>query len=298
MTQSRIPVVLFAYARPEHLRRVLACLKTEGVPMIYAFSDGARAAKDESRVQEVRALLKAIDWAEMQITERSHNMGLGPSVLAGVTEVARVEDAWIVWEDDLICSNGAYRWLCEALCVYAGDDRVMSVTGWTHPSVRPRNVEGVPYFDRRAECWVWGAWRRSWHGMIEQTAMAKLEAAAALGVPPDVCGSDLISMARNENESRIWAVRWLYHHLQHNGLCVRPPWTMVEHIGSDALATNCDDPGWMRQAPLRDAAAAPLTWPEPAEHPDCATLWRAATAPSTILQRVLSGVRRRWLGGS
>ena len=95
-----IPVVLLAYARPAHLGRVLACLRENGVPLIYAFADGAKGAADAVAVAETRALLRAVDWCEVRLTERTENWGLGKNVLAGVTAVAAEHEAFVVWEDD------------------------------------------------------------------------------------------------------------------------------------------------------------------------------------------------------
>ena len=72
-------------------------------------------------------------------------------------------DSLLVFEDDLICVPGAYAFLCEALARYRDDPAVLSVTGWTHPSVTPPGVAS-PYFDGRPESWSWGTWRRAWRG--------------------------------------------------------------------------------------------------------------------------------------
>jgi putative methyltransferase (TIGR04325 family) len=290
---SIIPVVLFAYARPAHLARVLACLRENRVPLIYAFSDGAKGTADAVAVGEVRALLRAIDWCEVKLTERPENLGLGRSVLRGVTDVAAKHEAFIVWEDDLVCVPGTYAWLCAALRHYAGDERVMSVTAWTHPRVTPADVDGTAYLDARAECWVWGAYSRSWPGM-DQTALEKLAAARERGVAPDAYGADLPRMARDEARKNIWAVRWLYHHLQHGGLCVRPPWSMVEHIGFDPGATNAGNAlGW-DNPPLRDAPPVPSLWPVAGEHPECRSLWSAAAGDPRpgLAARIKRGVRK------
>jgi hypothetical protein len=270
-----IPVVLFAYARPRHLARALACLRANKVPLIHAFADGAKGAADAARVGEVRALLRAIDWAEVRLVERTENLGLGRNVLAGVTAVAARHEAFIVWEDDLVCVPGTYDWLCAALRHYAGDPRVMSVTAWTHPRGTPAGVGDRPYFDGRAECWVWGAYARSWRGM-EQPALEKMAAAGARGLRPEAYGFDLPAMARDEARKNIWAVRWLYHHLQHGGLCLRPPWSMVEHEGFGADATNAAGGIDWRNPPLRPVPPLPAAWPEPCEHPGCRELWGAA----------------------
>jgi hypothetical protein len=273
-----IPVVLFAYARPAHLARALACLRENRVPLIYAFADGAKSAADAVGVAETQALLRGVDWCEVRLTERAENLGLGRNVIAGVGEVAARHGAFVVWEDDLVCVPGTYAWLCAVLRHYADDTRVMSVTAWTHPRVTPGDVGDAPYFDGRAECWVWGAWARAWRGMAEQTAQEKLGAAEARGVPAEAYGADLPLMAEDEQRKNVWAVRWLYHHLQHGGLCVRPPWSMVEHIGFDASATNASDAGAWANPPLRAPPPVPAVWPEVREHPRCRALWQETTA--------------------
>lgn len=289
-----IPVVLLAYARPDHLARVLGCLRENRVPLIYAFADGAKGGADAAAVGDVRALLRAIDWCEVRRMEREENFGLGRNVLAGVTEVAAAHEAFIVWEDDLICVPGTYAWLCAALRRYATAERVMSVSAWNHPRVTPADIDERPYFDARADCWVWGGYARSWRGM-DQPAAEKLAAVAAGGQAADAYGADLPRMARDETRKNIWAVRWLYHHLQQGGLCLRPPWSMVEHIGFDAGATNAGETMGWENPPLQAAPPLPPVWPDAGEHPECRRLWQAAGAgPRTGVAR-LKRLARKFL---
>ncbi len=289
-----VPIVLFAYARPAHLARVLACLRENGVPLVYAFADGAKGALDAVAVAETRTLLRAVDWCDLRLVARNENLGLGRSVLAGVSEVAAQHEAFIVWEDDLVAVPGTYAWLCAALREYASDDRVMSVTAWTHPRVTPPGLGAAPYFDARAECWVWGAWARSWRGMVEENAAEKLRRAALRGVAPAAYGADLPAMARSELRQNIWAVRWLYHHLACGGLCLRPAWSMVEHLGIDRAATHASGDTVWANPPLRAAPPLPSPWPVPAEHPDCRRLWRVANPLSGWWIRLWRRVRRCW----
>jgi hypothetical protein len=254
----------------------LECLRENRVPQLEVFCDGAKNATDAAGVAEARALVRQIDWCEVRITERPLNLGLGRNVLSGVTEIAERYEAFVVWEDDLIAVPGTYAWVCAALRAYADIPRVMSITGWTHPRVTPADVGSSPYFDGRAECWVWAGWARSWAGMLAQNALGKLAAAAAQGVKAEGYGGDLPVMARQEEAKNIWAVRWLYHHLQHGGLCVRPPWSMVEHLGVDASATNAAGSTEWTNPPLGAAPPIPTEWPAAIEHPDCRSLWRRA----------------------
>jgi hypothetical protein len=274
---AEIPVVLFAYARPTHLARVLGCLRENRVPLVYAFADAAKGAADANAVAETRALLRGVDWCKLHVSERPENLGLGRNVLAGVSEVAARHEAFIVWEDDLICVPGTYAWMCAALRHYADDARVMSVSAWTHPRVTPSGVGDTPYFDGRAEAWSWGAYARSWRGMAEETALEKLRAAEAADTPADSFGADMPRMAREEIRRNIWAVRWFYHHLKNRGLCVRPPYSMVEHIGVEAGATNAAGSNEWDNPRLRTVPAG--LWPTPELNAQCGPLWLRAFPP-------------------
>jgi hypothetical protein len=267
--------VLFAYSRPDHLSRTLECLAADKVPLIHAFCDGAKTPELIPRVSLVRQVLRSIDWCEVVMHERQENLGLGRSVRRGVTEILKEYDSIIVFEDDCICVPGTYEYLSTALRQYSDEAKVMSVTGWTHPRGTPANVGNQPYFDGRAECLVWGTWARSWDGM-DQEAMTLVRQCRTKGI--DVCryGADLIEMAEVELKQNIWAVRWLYLHMLREGLCLRPPHSLVEHIGFDELATNaCDGSEWSNP-PLKPCPPLPDRWPVPEENLECARLWQAA----------------------
>jgi putative methyltransferase (TIGR04325 family) len=268
---ATIPVVLFAYARPDHLRRTLACLRENQVPLIYAFSDGPRTVDKTPLVAQVREILRGIDWCQVILCERQESWGLGRSILAGITQVLSRHEMCIVFEDDLICVPATYQYLAAALRHYKDDLRVMSVTGWTHPGVTPGDVTDQPYFDGRAECWVWGTWARAWQGM-DRDAQTLIQECRRRGIDIYRYGSDLPAMAEVELRNNIWAVRWLYHHILHSGLCLRPPWSIVEHIGFDAQATNASDGGKLANPPLKPCPPIPTEWPEPVENPQCPRL--------------------------
>lgn len=279
--RSDIPVVLFAYARPDHLRKTLDCLRENQVPLIYAFSDGPRAPDKAPSVAEVRQILRSIDWCEVVLCQREHNLGLGRSILTGVTEVLNRHEAAIIFEDDLVCVRSTYAYLCAALEHYQDVSRVMSVTGWTHPAVTPSDVADRPYFDGRAECWVWGTWARAWQGM-DRDAKTLVQECRRRGIDVYRSGADLPAMAEVELERNIWAVRWLYWHILNRGLCLRPPWSMIEHIGFDAQATNASDGSRWANPPLKSSPPIPARWPEPVEHTESPGLWQTAcgTRPS------------------
>jgi len=241
------------------------------------------------------------------LTERPANFGLGKAILAGVTEVLEKHNAIIVFEDDLVCAPGSYYYLCSALQHYEDEHNVMSVTGWAHPRVTPHNVTSLPYFDGRAESLMWGTWRRAWEGM-DQSALSLLEACEQQGIDVYRYGADLPRMARNELERNLWAVRFLYLHILKKGLCLRPPWSMVEHVGYDPESVNVKDLASYKchVGPLRECPPVPSRWIEPVENKKCPALWQKACGtrgggkkikwrghkPMSILRQIVSMVVR------
>ena len=148
-------LVVFAYNRPDLLARTLTAVRSPAIPVLYGFSDAPRIATDAEGVTAVRRLFAAVDWTEVRLIERAENMGLGRSILDGVTTVLREYDRAVILEDDIALAPGTYEWLAAALAHYEHDRRVMSVSAWTHPRVTPPGLGGRSFFSGRASNWGW-----------------------------------------------------------------------------------------------------------------------------------------------
>ncbi|MEO0563283.1 MAG: glycosyltransferase [Chloroflexota bacterium] len=235
-----VPIALFVYNRPDTLTRTLDALQTDNVPLLYIFSDAPKRPAHDDGVQQVRDLIHRIDWTETHIIERESNYGLGRSILSGVSHVLEQHEAIIVFEDDLICAPGTYRYFSDVLQHYRDESRVMSITAWNNTELIPKGVT-APYLDGRAESWTWATWRRAWHGLNHTDAMTLLHDYRRSDRDVRRYGEDVPAMALMEAERNLWLVRWILWHLVNDGLCLRPPHTMVEHIGYGTTASNAPD---------------------------------------------------------
>ncbi len=122
---------------------------------------------------------------------------------------------------------------------------------------------------------------------MQEDAMTLMKRCESKGIDIYQYGADLPEMAKVELKINIWAVRFCYWHILNRGLCLRPPWSMVEHIGFDAQGTNAKNAGPWANPPLKPCPPIPTRWPEPVEYSECASLWQQAygTRP-TVAKRL------------
>lgn len=267
-----IPVVLFVYKRSNTLRVTLESLRRNNVGLLVVYSDAPKSDADTAAVENVRKMISEIDWCTTELHFADANKGLGKSIKDGLSEVFSRFEAAIVCEDDLEFVEGTLDYLSSALEHYADDHRVMSVTGYTNVRITPGDVKDAPYFDGRFECWLWGTWRRVWEKMKLHTALEMMNMVKDRGEDPYYWGGDLPYMAKTEERSNIWAVRMCYLHILNHGLCLRPPWSMVNHIGWGDGSTNCCAKSWEYNGDMNRAPSIPPAWPEPIVNPLCHSL--------------------------
>ncbi len=244
--RDHAPVVLFAYRRPDHLRRALDSLAANSgadQTQVSIYCDGAKSAADREAVEQVREIARSANdsgtFASIRVIEREHNLGLANSVISGVTETLEGHDRVIVIEDDLVVSPDFLEYMNQALELYANNDEVISIHGFMYsvPPVLPQTV-----FLRGADCWGWATWRRGWD-LFEPDAQKLLK---ELDSSPDHAQFDFDGafpyrqMLKDQGAETIdsWAVRWYASAFLANKLTLYPGQSLVENIGQEGSGTH------------------------------------------------------------
>jgi GT2 family glycosyltransferase len=236
MDTNIIPVALFAYARPEHLKKTLEGLKRNQVPLIYAFCDGPKDESKKEAVTEVRRIIRAVNWAEIIITERETNLGLGTSVRDGVTKVLTKHEKVIVIEDDIVLRPGAYEYTCKALDFFEGDDRIMTISMWTHPLITPRNHH-KGFLSERFVCWGWGTYKKYWE-LYKNSPSEIYQKCLSAGIKSENWGSDIKWQVDNAENRNLWYVGFMLIHFLYKKLSFFPNETLTLNIGRDPSGEN------------------------------------------------------------
>ena len=243
MNMKLSPIALFAYNRPWHIIQTIEALKKNEFAEfsdLIIFSDGAKDSNSSQKVDEVREHLKTISgFKTIRIIERGSNLGLGASIISGVTQVIDEYGRIIVLEDDLVTSPFFLRYMNEALNYYENDARVVSIHGYCF------NIKGLPetFFLKGADCLGWATWKSGWD-IFEVDGSKLLEALEKENLLSrfDYFGAySYTQMLRDQIQGKnsSWAVRWYGSALLKDKLTLYPGQSLVSHIGSDGSGTNC-----------------------------------------------------------
>lgn len=266
------PIALFAYNRPSHLQRTLESLAANDLAAssdLTVYSDGPRSNAHRDAVAGVREYLRTVSgFRSITVVERSENLGLARSIIAGVTEIVNRFGRIIVLEDDMITSPHFLRYMNEALDLYESEERVASVHGYVYPV-----AERLPetFFLRGADCWGWATWQRAWDlfepdgrkllaGLRQQGLLHRFDYNGTHGY-----ARMLKDQIAGRNDS--WAVRWYASALLSDRLTLYPGRSLVRNIGTDESGTHCDDtkvyetevadvPLFLEKIPMEESPAA------------------------------------------
>ena len=245
---TKPPVVLFAYARPQHTERTLRTLKDNHAAEdhdLVVHLDGPRTPKVTPAVDEVARVVERVadeGWFKSVTLHRSEqNRGLANSVIAGVSAALVENETAIVLEDDLLLAPDFLTFMDDALAFYADDERIWSVRGYSPELASLAGYSHDLYLSLRASSWGWGTWRRSWDLVDWEVAdYGRFEYDLRRRRAFNRGGSDMAAMLDAQLDGRIdsWAIRWCYSQHTHGMYSVVPAVSKVHNIGLDGSGTH------------------------------------------------------------
>ncbi len=306
MSNSNAPIALFLYNRPWHTRQAVeALLANAEAPEtpLHIFSDAPKDISASEAVAQVRAYIREIrGFKSVSIIERETNLGLGRSIIDGVTRVCEEHGRVIVLEDDLIASPFFLAYMNDGLVRYAEDERVISIHGYVYP-VGPELPE--TFFLKGADCWGWATWRRGWK-LFEPDGKKLLTELSERGLTWkfDYDGAyphTRMLKAQIEGKNDSWAIRWHASAYARGKLTLYPGRSLIQNIGFDNSGIHCGSNGAlaakMTDKPVR-VGQIPVKEDPETRRKIVAFLYRARTRGvfrrfMDLWQRIFNGRKRQ-----
>jgi hypothetical protein len=241
---ARAPIAVFAYRRPDHLRRTLESLaRCNGFAesQVYVFADGAKGEADAADVAATRDVARTLlgDRAEYRFSPE--NRGLSRSIVGGVEAVLERHGAVIVVEDDMEFGAGFLDYMNGALDRYAEEPRVWQVSGYMFDVAEFAGRDRALFLPLTTS-WGWGTWARAWrHFDAAATGWRALSGERELRRRFNFGGvfdyaSMLEEQMRGVGDS--WAIRWYWSLFRGDALAVFPPVSLVRNTGMDGSGTH------------------------------------------------------------
>jgi glycosyltransferase involved in cell wall biosynthesis len=165
--KTNIPCVIFAYNRPDKLKRLLKALELQGIEKLIVFIDGAKNVSDIGSVNACKRLVDEIKWVKTEHHYNEKNCGL-IGLINNISLVFREYHTAIFLEDDCIPSPGFYSLLSQALEHYSSCKKVFSIGGYQ--PIAYNFFKDYPFSFvscARFTCWGWGTWKDRWQLVLE-----------------------------------------------------------------------------------------------------------------------------------
>lgn len=270
------PVLLIAWRRPEHVKRVLSALSEVRPPVLFLAVDGPDDAARPGEAARVAATIQTIEssitWeCDVQRRYATHNQGCRRGVSAAIDWFFEHVDEGIILEDDIVPDADFFEYCRDLLSRYRDDPSVMCISGDNSADVWWGLRSSSYSFVRWPQIWGWATWRRAWElydrdlsdyqravtdGRWEALKLSRLES--------DRYRSTLDTLLL-EGIPDTWDYQWVATVLLNGGLSIHPRNNLVTNIGFDALATHTVSPNSTR-ADVASKKILPLSYPSSVRH--------------------------------
>lgn len=236
--QNLAPIALFVYNRPDHTRRTLNYLQKNRLAeesRLFIFSDGAKTAADQDKIDEVRRMANEVTgFKSVKVIEREKNLGLADSIIAGVTQLVREYGKVIVFEDDLISSPYTLQFFNESLNHYESEEKVMHIGAYMFDLADKSLPETLFY--RVAFSWGWATWASAWKNfepdIDKLMAQFDKEKISRFSIEGNMnFWKQMTDFKAGKNNS--WAIRWYASIFLKGGLTLNPSHSLIHNIGHD-----------------------------------------------------------------
>lgn len=256
---SLAPVVVFAYNRPDLLDKTLGWLsKNEHAEksVLFIYCDGAKLDANQDQLNRIAAVRKiAVEWArkglfkDVRIIEREHNLGLGTSIITGVSDVIKEYGKCIVLEDDLQTSPLFLDYMNQCLDHYEKRKSVFSISGLSRPHPErffPKDYPYDVYVSLTHHPTGWATWSDRWE-QVDWSAKHfstlledKYIQRAFKRAGNEMWDQMLLCKEKGRN---IWSVLFYLAHFENHAVSICPIVSYIEHIGWGPGSTNCPGNG-------------------------------------------------------
>ncbi len=236
--QFQTPILFIVFNRPQITKKSLEQIRKMRPKYLFIAADGPRKnnEKDKKNCEEVRKIIKNIDWpcdVKTHIVEKNLGCKIGES--SAITWFFENVDQGIIIEDDSYPNTSFFQFCEEMLKKYKDDERIMHISGNNFQRGKKRNDYSY-YFSRYPHVWGWATWKKSWDKYDIKTKI--YPEIKEKGYLNDIYENIFERIIMRKNLDAVhyknyntWDYQWDLAIAANNGLAIIPNENLVTNIG-------------------------------------------------------------------
>ena len=249
----KTPILLIAFNRPEHTRRVLTEILKQEPQSLYVCQDGAREGSENDRIkcQEVRDVVNELTSTYAIVNKnftlhtlyQSKNLGCGPGPQAGITWFFENVEQGIIMEDDCLPHPDFFGYCEELLNRYKDNPQVQFINSTLYHN--RWKCEGSYGFSHYMVTGAWAAWRSTWKGfdldLLELNAWAFRKQVLRLTRNRSEANwwyFKVKEIQQDKNKKSYWDYQMQIHLFRSSALTIHPKVNLISNIGFDPEGTH------------------------------------------------------------
>ena len=232
--KNNISIILFAYNRPSHLRRVLIALENQNIHEINLFLDGPKNNNDKIIQKEIKQSFvnnKFNKKIKRNIFISKKNKGLAVSLKKGITKIAKKCKFLIILEDDCIPREGFFEFIKENMNNLKKLKNIGAICCYQIPEIHEKF-----FFDKNLKTielkyfipWGWCVLSENWLKFMKYNKNNE-----------KVKDSILNKIKKSvKDEKKIWSYSFIKYNYQKKLSYLYPSKSLVKNIGFDGSGIN------------------------------------------------------------
>ena len=239
MILKKTVIIIFAYNRPSHLKRVLIALENNKVKNdIYLIIDGPKNKFDKINQEDISLSLTRFSNKNkriVKIIKRKKNLGLAKSITGGITYLSKKYQNLIILEDDTIAYKNFIRFVEKHLKLIKSSDNTQVICGYQFPNFEKNPKTLKTLLLSNFVSWGWAIKSREWQAYLKFKKKKKKKNIKAVPIFLRNYFEDKYTVKQKKN---IWSLDFMYYNFIKGNKYIFPNTSLIKNIGFDGSGVN------------------------------------------------------------
>lgn len=231
---KNLPLAVFAYNRPSHLKRLLISLESSKVKFFNFFLDGPKNKEDKLIQDHILTMLKNSNF-KTKIFKQKKNLGLARSMEFGLDYMSKKYSHFVVLEDDVVPYKNFFKFISLNLQKFENNDQISCICGYQLKEINEmkktkNNSVLLDFFIP----WGWATWSKNWINYVNERKKIFKENK----INKKNYFQKFLSEKIKKKSTQIWTAKFILFNIFTKKKFIFPSSTLTKNIGFDGSGVN------------------------------------------------------------